>query len=121
MTFFLDDSLDILIQLIFLFFDDSFDIRDYTLFDIYFVHFFDVRHFAVFFWRDERDRRSFFSSSSCPSYPVRISFCILRYRIIDDVRHIIHIYSSGSDIGSYENLHFFVFETLEKMLSLFLR
>jgi hypothetical protein len=36
------------------------------------------------------------------------------------VCHIIYIDSSRCDIGSYKDIHFLIFEALQKMLSLFL-
>jgi len=121
MAFFLQHALYILVQLIFFLFDDSLDIRDLSFLDIYLVHFFDVQHLAVFFRCDKSYRCSFLSGSSGPSYSMGISFCVLRYRVIDDVRHVVDVDSSGCDIRGYEDIHFFVFEALEKMFSLFLR
>ena len=120
MAFFFQNSLDIFVELIFFLFDDSFDVRNLSLFDIDLVHFFEVGHLAVFSWSDEGDRSSGLACSSGSSDSVGISFRILWNRIIDDMGHVIDVDSSGCDIGRYQDIHFPVFETLEKMLSLFL-
>lgn len=119
-AFFFDYSLDIFIQLIFFLFDNSLDIWYLTFFDVDLVYLFDVGHFPKFTRSDKGDCRSFFACPAGSADSMCVSFSILWYRIIDDMGHIVDIDTSRCDVCSYEYLHFFVFETLEKMFSLFL-
>lgn len=119
-AFFFQNTLNTFFELIFFLFYNSFDVWDNSFFDIDFVYFFDVGHFAVFFWGDEGNCSSCLACSSCPSNSVGVSFCVLWYCIVDDVCHIVDINTSCCDICRYQNVYFFVFETLEKMFSLFL-
>lgn len=120
MAFFLQNSLDIFIELIFFLFDNSLDIRDLSFFDVDLVHFLEIGHLAVFSRSDEGDRCSCLTCSSGSSDPVGISFRILRDRVIDDMSHVIDVNSSGCYICRYQDIHFPVFETFEEMFSLFL-
>lgn len=99
MALFLQDSLDILIQLIFFLFDHSFDVRDHSFFNIDLIHFPEIGHLAVFSWCDEGNRCSCFPCSSSSSYSMGVSFGILRDSIIDDMGHVVDVDTSCSDIG----------------------
>ena len=113
-------SLDIFVEFVFFLFDNSCDIWDNSFFDIYFVYLSEVRHFAMFSWSNEGDCYSSFSSSSCSSDSVGVSFSVLWDCEIDNMGNIVYIDTSCCDICSYEDFNFFVFETFEEVFSLFL-
>ncbi len=49
-----------------------------------------------------------------------IVFGIVRYIVVDNQRHIVHIYTTGDDVGGYEYIHFAVAEIEHYLVPLFL-
>ena len=60
---------------------------------------------GAIFWGKERQRFAFATSSPCSPNSMDVIFWNLRQVIVDDMSNVIHIDTTGSNIGCNENAH----------------
>ncbi|OPZ02701.1 MAG: hypothetical protein BWZ11_00676 [Bacteroidetes bacterium ADurb.BinA395] len=88
---------------------------------IFFQHFFQFLNFMFFFRMDDGNGNTFFVDSACSSTSVCVHFGIVRQIVVDDMREIAHVQSSGSNVGSHQQLNIANSEFLHHIVALCLR